>query len=206
VRVPARSIESAEVRIYPGMHILHLAVIVLAWLIALAWLFKLMEAARGLATIPNLQAAEYDVDPVGAPSVAVIVPARNEAANVAACLESLLKQDYAKLRIVAVDDRSTDSTGSIMDALAREYGDLLEVLRITALPSAWLGKTHAMAVAARTAIAAHGADSGAVRGYAGRPLRGAAYYDREDARRGDAAGLSAGDESVGDSPLACRRP
>ena len=70
------------------MHLLHLILIVSAWLIATSWLAKLAEAVRGLATIPNLLARGYDISPVGSPSVTVIVPARDEAANVGACLES----------------------------------------------------------------------------------------------------------------------
>ena len=97
---------------------MHVALVVIAWLIAAAWLFKLVEAGLGLRPVPNLLAAEYDAVPVGEPSIAVIVPARNEEAGVGRCVESLLGQDYAKLRIVAVDDRSTDGTGAIMDALA----------------------------------------------------------------------------------------
>ncbi len=133
------------------MQVLHAAVAIAAWLIALAWVAKFFEAARGLALVPNLLAAEYDAEPAGMPSITVIVPARNEAANVRACLESLLGQDYANLRIVAIDDRSSDGTGAIMDVLA---GDArLEVMHIATLPEGWLGKTHAMAVAAQHAVA-----------------------------------------------------
>ena len=85
----------------------------------------------------------------------VIVPARNEAAGIAACLESLLGQDYRSLRIVSVDDRSSDQTGVIMDALAGVHSDRLVVLHVGALPANWLGKTHAMALGARRAIAEH---------------------------------------------------
>jgi glycosyltransferase involved in cell wall biosynthesis len=140
------------------MHILHLVVTVAAWLIAVAWVAKLVEAARGLATVPNLLDPQYDIAPAESPLLAVIVPARNEAANVAACLESLVKQDYQNLRIIAVNDRSTDNTGSIMADLASANRACLEVLTVTELPPNWLGKTHAMALAARTAIAVHHAD------------------------------------------------
>lgn len=140
------------------MHLLHPVLIVCAWLVAFAWLSKLVEAARGLATIPNLLAPECDVSPLGTPTVTVIVPARNEAANVAACLQSLLAQDYRQLHIVAVNDRSTDQTGAIMARLADENSAHLEVISISDLPANWLGKTHAMSVAARAAIADHNPD------------------------------------------------
>ena len=123
----------------------------LAWLIALFWIWKAIAAARGLPSIPDITQPQYDVAPKGNPSLTVIVPARNEATDVAACLESLLQQDYANLQIIAVDDRSTDRTGTIMDALAAEHPDKLRVLHVTELPPNWLGKTHAMAFAARHA-------------------------------------------------------
>ena len=140
------------------MHSAHAILIVLAWLIAAAWVYKLLEAAWGLSGVPNLLAPEYDVAPAVSPSLTVIVPARNEAADVATCLESLLSQDYANLHILAVDDRSTDQTGAIMDELALAHPARLEVLHIASLPAGWLGKTHAMALAARQAIATHNPD------------------------------------------------
>jgi GT2 family glycosyltransferase len=140
------------------MYVSHRILNVSAWLVACAWLYKLIEAARGLARVPNLLEPEYDVAPDGNPSVMVIVPARNEAANVAACLESLVKQDYANLRVLAVDDRSTDATGAIMQACATANGARLEVLQITELPANWLGKTHAMAEAALAAMETHNPD------------------------------------------------
>ena len=123
----------------------------LSWLIAIAWVWKTIETARGLPRIPNIALPQYDRTPDGNPSLTVIVPARDEAADVAACLQSLLQQDYLNLQIIAVDDRSTDQTGSIMEALAAEHPAKLRVLHITELPPGWLGKTHAMAFAARHA-------------------------------------------------------
>src|ERR1700722_4194724 len=91
---------------------------IIAWLVALAWLARAAGAIRGIPKIPNLIKPAHDLAPPGSPSITVIVPARNEAVNVKACLESLLAQDYEHLRIIAVDDRSDDQTGAIMDSLA----------------------------------------------------------------------------------------
>ena len=123
----------------------------LASVVALAWLGKFLAAARGLRQIPDLLKPEFD-QPAGptAPSITVIVPARNEAADIQDCLRSLLAQDYLRLEILAVNDRSTDATGDLMDKLA-ELGGRLRVLHIRDLPPGWLGKTHAMATAARQA-------------------------------------------------------
>jgi glycosyltransferase involved in cell wall biosynthesis len=84
------------------------------------------------------------------PTLTVIVPARNEAGDIRACLESLVRQDYPRVQVVAVDDRSVDRTGAIMDGMAAEWPEGLRVLHVTELPAEWLGKTHAMALAARS--------------------------------------------------------
>jgi len=120
-----------------------------AWLVASFWVCQACGVLRGLPRVPDLlQLPNPPIDPA-APSLTVIVPACNEAKDIAACLESLLQQDYPNLDILAVNDRSTDHTGAIMDALAAQYPHRLRVLHITELPAGWLGKTHAMALAAR---------------------------------------------------------
>ena len=125
----------------------------LAWLTALAWLWKALTAARGLPSIPNLLEPRFDLSPPGTPSIVVIVPARDEEQALPTCLVSLLNQDYANLKILAVDDRSTDATGTIIDTLAAQNSDRLRALHVKQLPEGWLGKPHAMALAARHAIA-----------------------------------------------------
>jgi len=135
-----------------------IALQIAAWLIALVWMWKAVTAWRGLPKIPNLLKPEFDRSPVTNPLLTVIVPARNEAKALPSCLESLLAQDYANLQIIAVDDRSTDETGSIIDKLALQNSEKLKAIHITELPAGWLGKTHAMAFAARYAIAVHHPD------------------------------------------------
>jgi GT2 family glycosyltransferase len=132
-------------------HPLQLGITLLGWLIALTWLWQSIAAARGLPRIPNLLLPQYNRSPTGNPSITVIVPARNEAADIAATLHSLLAQDYPNLQITAIDDRSTDSTSAIIDTIATQHPDRLRALHVTELPCGWLGKTHAMALAARQA-------------------------------------------------------
>ncbi len=120
-----------------------------AWVVAVLWIWRAVAAAVGLPKVPDLLHPAFDASPITGPSLTVIVPALNEEDKVAACLESLIAQDYESLQIVAVNDRSTDRTGSVMDALARKHPGRLQVLHITELPDGWLGKTHAMALAAR---------------------------------------------------------
>lgn len=130
-----------------------IALKLLAWFIALAWVWKAITAARGLPRLPNLLQPKYDTMPGGEPSVTVIVPARDEQHALPDCINSLLQQDYSKLRIVAVDDRSSDATGAILDNLAEQHPARLRTLHVRELPSGWLGKPHAMALAARHTIA-----------------------------------------------------
>ena len=120
---------------------------VLAWLLALLWLWKIAEAVRGLRTVARLDEDAWDLWPERLPGLTVAVPGRNEGAHVGATLQSLVEQDYrarGDLRVVAVDDRSEDQTGSIMDAYAAQHPACVTAVHITGLPAGWLGKLHAL--------------------------------------------------------------
>ena len=84
------------------------------------------------------------------PSLSVIVPARNEAAALPRSLPSLLGQTYPDLEVIALDDRSTDATGAILESLKRQHPRLV-VIHIASLPDGWLGKTHALFIGSRAA-------------------------------------------------------
>jgi len=77
------------------------------------------------------------------PSLSVIIPACNEAEHIEAALSSLLAQDYPSLEIIVVDDRSTDTTGAILDRMATT-DSRIQVIHISHLPEGWLGKVHAL--------------------------------------------------------------
>jgi glycosyltransferase involved in cell wall biosynthesis len=85
-------------------------------------------------------------------SVSVIVTACNEAEGIEATLRSLLASQDIDLELIAVNDRSTDSTGPIIDAIAAE-DPRLKVVHITERPPEWLGKTNAMHVASQQVTA-----------------------------------------------------
>jgi chlorobactene glucosyltransferase len=84
--------------------------------------------------------------PSGNATVTVIVPARNEAADVARSLRSLLAQDYSRLRVIAVNDHSDDDTPRIMEEVAAAE-PRLTVLHNPELRPGWLGKHNAMQTA-----------------------------------------------------------
>jgi len=128
---------------------MHLFAWILGVLLGAVWLHRLVDAALGMPSIADIADARWDA-PGGGGSVTVVVPARNEQEHIEATLRSLLALQYRDRQIVAVDDRSTDATGQIMDRVAAEQqGTSLRILHVDALPPGWLGKTHAMWLAAQ---------------------------------------------------------
>lgn len=73
------------------------------------------------------------------PRVSVLIPARNEEANIRACVESFLRQDYPDFEVLVLDDDSSDRTGAILKEIARGQSRL-QVVEGTPLPPGWLGK------------------------------------------------------------------
>lgn len=121
----------------------------------LGWvLFAIWAVVSGIPTVWLLgrslnRQSDRLADPASWPRVSVIVPARDEGPKIEAGLKSLLASDYPNIEIVAIDDRSRDDTGAIMDRLANESDGKLRVIHITDLPEGWLGKNHALQVGAQ---------------------------------------------------------
>ncbi|MGA2458941.1 MAG: glycosyltransferase family 2 protein [Terriglobales bacterium] len=135
-------------------------------ILALAWFSRIVEAAFGMPHVANIARPEWDrrpATPNGEPRVSIIVPARNEEERIRETLVQLLALDYSNYEVIAVDDRSTDRTGQIMEEVAANYQSLvvpklvlpklglLKVIHVSELPSGWLGKTHAMWMAGQQA-------------------------------------------------------
>jgi glycosyltransferase involved in cell wall biosynthesis len=80
-----------------------------------------------------------------APPIDIIVPARNEEANIGRCLDALMAQDYPKrsMRVIVVDDGSTDRTAEIVSHRA-QADERLGLLKGQPLPRGWLGKPWAV--------------------------------------------------------------
>jgi chlorobactene glucosyltransferase len=93
---------------------------------------------------------ESAVPPANPPLVSVIVPARNEAHNIARCVTSILSTTYPRLELVVVDDSSTDDTAGI--ARKAVAGDQrVRIVKNSALPDGWFGKQWACSTGAKVA-------------------------------------------------------
>ncbi|HXE53534.1 MAG TPA: glycosyltransferase, partial [Tepidisphaeraceae bacterium] len=85
------------------------------------------------------------------PHVTILIPAKDEGQRIRGCVESALNQDYPDFDVIAIDDRSTDETGAVMDQIAAQ-NSRLEVLHITRPPApGWTGKNNALHQGARRA-------------------------------------------------------
>ncbi|MES2392512.1 MAG: glycosyltransferase family 2 protein [Acidobacteriota bacterium] len=118
-----------------------------AWVIAGAWCVRTAAAIEHMPEVEDLSVLEWDVQPQVEASLVVVVPAKDEAESIAATMDALMAADYPRMKVVAVDDRSTDATGEILEEYAQRYPGHVEVIHIEELPEGWLGKTFAMTVA-----------------------------------------------------------
>ena len=131
---------------------------VLGGTLAALWADRVQDAVRGMRRVADITRPEWDRHAKAAAArVSIIVPGRDEQEHVEAALASLAAQDYENLEIIAVNDRSHDSTGAIMEraavqAIAGRPALRFEVIHVRELPARWLGKTHAMWLAAEHAI------------------------------------------------------
>jgi len=108
---------------------------------AARWRNKRQTPALG--GIPMLPAASL-------PRLTIVVPALDEERSAESAMRTLMALDYPDYEILAVNDRSSDRTGEILDRLAAE-GPRLRVIHIRELPAGWLGKSHAMHVGSQQA-------------------------------------------------------
>ncbi|MGH9579912.1 MAG: glycosyltransferase, partial [Terriglobales bacterium] len=120
-------------------------------LLGAVWVHRLLDTVLGMRQVADISRSEWECPSPGStasPRVSIIVPARNEEAHLEEALSSLLNLDYDDYEVIAVDDRSTDSTGVILDRLAERRSEMdhprFQVKHIADLPQGWLGKNHAM--------------------------------------------------------------
>lgn len=120
----------------------------LAAITLLYWLFMLIQMGVGLKLLNPLPPASGK--PGKPPLVSIILAAKEEEKTIRETVQYLLQQDYSRFEIIAVNDRSQDSTGRKLEELRKwsesrpESRIPLTIIHITTLPEGWLGKNHAL--------------------------------------------------------------
>jgi len=119
-----------------------MALTILAALTFAFWLGAAWEIMRGnrrmrrLATLATPAPARW-------PRVSLVFAARNEGATVGTAVPTMLALDYPDFEVIAVNDRSEDDTGAVLEKIAAA-DPRLSVDDVHELPPGWLGKTHAL--------------------------------------------------------------
>lgn len=101
---------------------------------AVAW-----RERRSIATLGEIRALPDE----SLPRLSIIVPALDEEKTAEEAMRTLMSLDYPDYEIIAVDDRSSDATGEILDRLASGC-PFMKVIHVRDLPAGWLGKSHAL--------------------------------------------------------------
>jgi chlorobactene glucosyltransferase len=117
--------------------------LVLLGAICVVWLLRHGQIARYHRRESALESTTYDGPPVDPPRLSVLVAAKDEGENIEACVRSMLAQNYPNFRLIAIDDRSADDTGQILDRIAAE-DQRLTVVHVQHLREGWFGKNNAM--------------------------------------------------------------
>jgi len=108
--------------------------------IALTWFAIAMLGTLGVLLTRPIARHDPDPDP---PEVTIVIAARDEADRIGTTIDHLLAITSPQIRIVIVDDRSTDATASIVERMA-DLDPRLRLIRIDELPDGWLGKPYAL--------------------------------------------------------------
>lgn len=117
--------------------------------VLMVWAYRSVRALETLRKSPRLEAQS---SPPGSGKVSILVPAKNEEANIQACVESLLAQDYPDFELIVINDNSTDRTRDILLSLGAKPADQtlpkaqkLRYVDSPPAPAGWTGKNHALA-------------------------------------------------------------
>jgi glycosyltransferase involved in cell wall biosynthesis len=113
------------------------AFVLVAWLVLGQEVFRGNRRLKRLATLPAPPPAKW-------PKVSVIFAARNEAATLLQAVPTMLALDYPDFEVIAVNDRSEDQTGHLLEQISAA-NPRLKVVHVTELPEGWIGKNHALA-------------------------------------------------------------
>ena len=120
-------------------------------MIVLGWLSALWRSSRAAAKQKWVLGPDAKSAPPGIP-VSVIVPARNEAANIERCVRSVLAQDHSNIQLLVFDDASTDRTPEILAQLQQESPFSIVTGDGAPMPEGWFGKPWALQRAQQSAV------------------------------------------------------
>ena len=124
-------------------------IVVLSIIFAL-WAVRTVDYLRTRRNDPFLRADAGAPPPNPAPVISVLIPARNEAANIRRALDALLSQNYPAFEVIVADDRSEDETPRILREFAAT-DPRVRLLEFHDLPAGWTGKNHVLWESARHA-------------------------------------------------------
>lgn len=153
VPLTGRNLLAAQLAVALSWFAWHQATILPLTAVAIvAWLQAVCAAVLLLITLRNLVKSRYFAHQHLAdrelPSITVAIPARNETEDLAACLHSLLANDYPKLEILVLDDCSQDKTPEIIRSFAHAG---VRFVRGDAPKDSWLAKNQAYEKLAKAA-------------------------------------------------------
>jgi len=120
---------------------MHLIGLFLFSLIFLFWIVQGLRISRGALRLPHLE--NQAPCETSCPSITLIFGARDEEEKLPRALSTLAEVDYPALEIIAVNDRSSDTTPTILREAARR-DSRLKIVHVENLPEGWLGKPHAL--------------------------------------------------------------
>lgn len=128
------------------------------WILFAAYLLIVLLWVLGVFWVKGLRADdEMRLDPLpdkepnpASPSLAIYIAAHNEQQRIGSCLERLCRQNYGRLQITVVNDRSDDTTSDCVREVMRR-DPRVRLIEIAHLPEGCIGKTHALAVASADA-------------------------------------------------------
>jgi hypothetical protein len=121
----------------------------LPWLSLALAAFPWALAGRNLFRLPRARG-----EPSAPVLVSVLIPARDEAAQIEGCLRAALSSRGVTIEVVVMDDGSRDSTAAIVRRVAAE-DPRVRLLAAPPLPQGWTGKVHACARLAEAARGTH---------------------------------------------------
>jgi chlorobactene glucosyltransferase len=112
----------------------------LAIFVLVCWIGILVQTILNITLVSRL---DRNAVPSRTPAVSIIVPARNEADIIHESVRAFLAQDYPDLEVIVVNDRSTDTTGEIVQRIGKTDSRVI-LINGEEPPPGWLGKPWAL--------------------------------------------------------------